>query len=186
MAKTSSTDAVVRALRATGLALPGAHTKSPWPGHLDLAVKDKTFAWLPVEGEPFKVSVKLGASHEVAMLIPGAGPTAYGLGKSGWVTLSFSDAAAIPVDLLHDWIRESYRLQAPKSLVAALGQTATTTKKATATKKKTTTMAKTATATPKKKTAMGRTMTSTTKKTAEKTAKKKTAAKKTRATRAGA
>ena len=147
MAEASSTDEVVRALRSAGLTLPGAHTKSPWPGHLDLAVKDKTFAWLPVEGDPFKVSVKLGASHEVAMLIPGAGPTAYGLGKSGWVTLSFSDAAAIPVDLLHDWIRESYRLQAPKSLVAALdGQTATTTKK----KKKPTATAKAVTTTKAK------------------------------------
>ena len=37
------TDAVVKELREFGLAYPGAHTKSPWPGHLDLAVKDKTF-----------------------------------------------------------------------------------------------------------------------------------------------
>jgi hypothetical protein len=38
-------------------------------------VKDKTFASLPVDGDPCKVSVKFGASHEVAMLIPGAAPT---------------------------------------------------------------------------------------------------------------
>ena len=29
---------------------PGAHTKSPWPGHLDLAVKGKTFAYLSIAG----------------------------------------------------------------------------------------------------------------------------------------
>jgi hypothetical protein len=75
MSAFTSTDDVARALRAAGLALPGAHTKSPWPGHLDLAVKDKTFASLPVDGDPCKVSVKFGASHEVAMLIPGAAPT---------------------------------------------------------------------------------------------------------------
>lgn len=47
------TDVALAELRAFGLAYPGAHTKSPWPGHLDLAVKDKTFAYLSVDGEPF-------------------------------------------------------------------------------------------------------------------------------------
>jgi hypothetical protein len=40
----SPTDAAIKELRAFGLAYPGAHAKGPWPGHLDLAVKDKTFA----------------------------------------------------------------------------------------------------------------------------------------------
>src|SRR5262245_36838573 len=39
-------------LRAFGLGFPGAHTKSPWPGHDDLAVNDKTFVYLSAEGEP--------------------------------------------------------------------------------------------------------------------------------------
>ena len=38
----TDTDSILRELRAFGLAYPGVHTKSPWPGHLDLAVKDKT------------------------------------------------------------------------------------------------------------------------------------------------
>jgi hypothetical protein len=37
------TDAMLKALRSWGLSrFPGAHTKSPWPGHLDLAAHDKT------------------------------------------------------------------------------------------------------------------------------------------------
>ena len=40
-------------LRTWGLdPFPGANIKSPWPGHLDLAVKGKTFAYLSVPGEP--------------------------------------------------------------------------------------------------------------------------------------
>ena len=117
--KSPSTDEALRALRAFGLTYPGAHTKSPWPGHLDLAVNDKTFAYLSIEGEPFKISCKLPRSHEVAMMIDGVTPTAYGLGKSGWVTATFADGA-VPVDLLKDWIDESYRAQAPKRLVASL------------------------------------------------------------------
>ena len=41
-----ATDAMVKELREFGLRYPGAHTKSPWPDHLDLAVNDKTFAYL--------------------------------------------------------------------------------------------------------------------------------------------
>ena len=44
MASKASSDAALEELRAFGLAYPGVHTKSPWPDHLDLAVKDKTFA----------------------------------------------------------------------------------------------------------------------------------------------
>jgi hypothetical protein len=37
-----STDAALEELHAFGLAYPGAYIKSPWPGHRDLAVNDKT------------------------------------------------------------------------------------------------------------------------------------------------
>lgn len=115
-------EAVLKELRAFGLAYPGAHTKSPWPGHLDLAVKDKTFAYLSVEGQPFSVSCKLPQSNAVALMLPFASPTGYGLGKSGWVTANFPDGESPPVELLKVWIDESYRAQAPKKLVAALAQ----------------------------------------------------------------
>jgi hypothetical protein len=49
-------DALVAALRAHGMTYPGAHVKSPWPEHLDLAVKDKTFAFLSAAGQPFHVT----------------------------------------------------------------------------------------------------------------------------------
>lgn len=124
MAKQAS-DAVVKELRAFGLKFPAAGLKSPWPGHKDLAVKDKTFAYLSVEGEPFSMSCKLPESFaELALMMPFASPTGYGLGKSGWVTATFGPKANIPVDLLKTWITESYRLQAPKKLVASLDDAA--------------------------------------------------------------
>jgi predicted DNA-binding protein (MmcQ/YjbR family) len=121
------TDAVLEELRAFGLAYPGAHTKSPWPGHLDLAVKDKTFAYLSVEGQPFGVSCKLPHSNIAALMLPFTKPTGYGLGKSGWVSAQFAEGDMPPVDLLKEWIDESYRAQAPKKLVASLPTPATTT-----------------------------------------------------------
>ena len=107
-------------LRQFGLRYPGAHTKSPWPGHLDLAVNDKTFAYISVAGEPPKISCKLPRSAEVALTLPFTTPTEYGLGKSGWVTATFPDGALLPEELLQQWIDESYRAQAPKRLSKAL------------------------------------------------------------------
>ncbi len=115
----SPTDAVLKELRELGLAYPGVHLKSPWPGHLDLAVNDKTFAYLSVEGEPFSISCKLPTSAAVALMLPHAQPTPYGLGKSGWVSITFPDGK-VPIEMLKAWIDESYRAQAPKKLVKTL------------------------------------------------------------------
>jgi predicted DNA-binding protein (MmcQ/YjbR family) len=118
--KKTSTDDVLKALREFGLSYPGAHTKSPWPGHLDLAVKDKTFAYLSIEGEPFSISCKLPQTHAEALWLPFAKPTGYGLGKSGWVTATFEAGDEPPLELFKAWIDESYRAQAPKKLVKSL------------------------------------------------------------------
>jgi hypothetical protein len=118
--QTSKTDAVLLELRAFGLAYPGSHTKSPWPGHLDLAVKDKTFAYLSLEGEPLGISCKLPSSCDVALMLPFCKPTGYGLGKSGWVSASFADDEP-DIDMLKAWIDESYRAQAPKTLIKQIG-----------------------------------------------------------------
>jgi predicted DNA-binding protein (MmcQ/YjbR family) len=108
------TDKASRALRAFGLRYPGAHLKSPWPGHGDLAVNDKTFAYLTVEGEPFKLSCKLPISSPTIVNLPFAKPTAYGLGKAGWVTMEFADD--VPVEMLEQLIDESYRAVAGTKL----------------------------------------------------------------------
>jgi predicted DNA-binding protein (MmcQ/YjbR family) len=117
--KQHPTDAILKELRAFGLAYPGAHTKSPWPGHLDLAVNDKTFAYLNIDGEPLAISCKLPRSSAMALMLPFCKPTAYGLGKSGWVSATFEDAN-VDVGMLKAWIDESYRAQAPKRLVKEL------------------------------------------------------------------
>ncbi len=119
--KTSSlADAAIQTLRAFGLTYPGAHTKSPWPQHMDLAVNDKTFAFMSIEGEPFRITCKLPQSGQDALWLPFAKPAAYGLGKSGWVNASLEHGEPVPVDLFKRWIDESYRAQAPKRLIAQI------------------------------------------------------------------
>jgi len=110
--------AMIAQLRELGLRkYPGAHVKSPWPGHADLAVNDKTFAYLSAPGDPPSLSLKLPLSCSIALSLPGSEPTAYGLGKSGWVSLSF-DEGSLPLEQLESWLDESYRAQAPKKLLA--------------------------------------------------------------------
>jgi predicted DNA-binding protein (MmcQ/YjbR family) len=119
MAKSRPSDQVLKQLRDYGLALPGAHLKSPWPGHKDLAVNDKTFAYLSVEGEPLGISCKLPSSSAMALMLPFTKPTEYGLGKSGWVSASFEKHEP-SLEMLKAWIDESYRAQAPKKLLKQL------------------------------------------------------------------
>lgn len=119
---TASGAAILKELRAFGLGYPGAHSKSPWPGHDDLAVNDKTFAYLSLEGEPFSISCKLPTSAEVALMLPFCTPAAYGLGKSGWVVAKLPPGKTPPIEMFKEWIDESYRAQAPKKLVKQLGE----------------------------------------------------------------
>ena len=115
-----SGDRMLAELRAWGLTYPGAHSKSPWPGHDDLAVNDKTFAYLAAAGEPFSLSCKLRFTSEVALELPFAQPTGYGLGKSGWVTFTPGEKDMPSLEQMKEWIDESYRAQAPRRLVREL------------------------------------------------------------------
>jgi predicted DNA-binding protein (MmcQ/YjbR family) len=106
----------LRELRAFGLSYPEAHTKTPWPEHLDLAVRDKTFVFLCIDGKPLSLTCKLGPDAMAALGLPFATPTGYGLARSGWVTANFTEDLEPPVAILKRWIDTSYRLIAPKRL----------------------------------------------------------------------
>ena len=70
-------------------------------------------------GTPKLMTVKLAESHGHASSIEGVEPTGYGLGASGWLNVPV-DAPGLDHDLLCEWIEESYRIVAPKRLVAEL------------------------------------------------------------------
>ena len=105
---------VSRKLRERALSFPGAWEDHPWGDSVVKAGK-KIFVFL---GDS-TITLKLAEAHAAAMSVPGAKPTAYGLGKAGWVTLPL-DAGAPPVDVLCDWLEESYRAVAPKKLSVGL------------------------------------------------------------------
>ncbi len=107
-------------LVAYALGLPGAHEDFPW-GERVAKVAKKVFVFFGHgEDKVFGLSVKLPQSNEMALHLPFVTPTGYGLGKSGWVSASFTKKDKVPVDMLREWILESYRAVAPKTLVKQL------------------------------------------------------------------
>ena len=91
----------------------------PRPALLDYRV-DAAVARLPFPTDRLHVTVKLPEAGEFALTFPFAQASGYGLGKSGWVTSTFGPGDSPPVDILKDWIEESYRAVAPKRLVREL------------------------------------------------------------------
>jgi predicted DNA-binding protein (MmcQ/YjbR family) len=121
MATTSSgpADRADQELRRIALAYPGTSEHFPW-GHRTIKVRDKAFVFMGVEDGGFFFTTKLPDSRHVALLLPFAEPTGYGLGKSGWVTARFARGSQPPVEMLAGWLDESFRAVAPKKVVATL------------------------------------------------------------------
>jgi predicted DNA-binding protein (MmcQ/YjbR family) len=121
--KRSARDAVfarpVAALRDAALAYPEATEDFPW-GERAIKVKGKVFVFLSLHEGVFRVTMKLPVSNTQALSLPFAEPTGYGMGKHGWVTAAFKPGDTVPLDLLREWIDESFRAVAPKKVVAAL------------------------------------------------------------------
>jgi predicted DNA-binding protein (MmcQ/YjbR family) len=104
-------------VRNYALGLPEAWEDHPW-GEVVAKVGKKIFVFLGMpDSDPVRVCVKLTDSHHHAMSIQGAEPAGYGLGRSGWVLVPVEP---VPVDLIEEWVEESYRNVAPKRLIAQL------------------------------------------------------------------
>jgi hypothetical protein len=85
-------------LRRRALAYPEAYEDLPW-GHHAIKVRGKTFVFLAATPEEFSLSAKLPSSAGLALDLPFAEPTEYGLGRSGWVTACFPRGASVPLEV---------------------------------------------------------------------------------------
>lgn len=111
-------DVVRVKLLTFALSLPEAVEDHPW-NETVAKVRKKVFVFFGGDPSANRITVKLVESHGHALSIEGAEPSGYGLGKAGWVTVPV-DAEGVDIDLLCDWIEESYRIVAPKRLGAVL------------------------------------------------------------------
>jgi len=109
-----------RALVKFALSFPEAVLDHPWEE--DVAkVNGKVFVFFGVpQKDRLHLTAKLPEAGEFALTFPFAEPSGYGLGKAGWVSATFGPDDEPPLDVLRDWIDESYRTIAPKRLVRQL------------------------------------------------------------------
>lgn len=89
-----------------------------WGDHPTFRVRGKIFVFADADAQ--QLSVKL--SHEEAAAVVATDPTTrregYGLGRHGWVTVRVDPAADDERwKQITEWVRTSYTLIAPKSLV---------------------------------------------------------------------
>jgi predicted DNA-binding protein (MmcQ/YjbR family) len=119
VARPATIEGIENALRECAMAYPEAYEEFPW-GERAIKVNKKVFMFLSAHADRVSFSVKLPLSRDVAYALPFAEPTGYGLGKHGWVTAQVKPGDDIPLDMLMEWIDESYRAIAPKKLVAGL------------------------------------------------------------------
>jgi len=119
MPRHSPFDKVFISLRDFAKSFPLATEDHPWD-ETAIKVKGKVFLFLSVHEGDLQLSMKLPISVAAALGMSFAEPTHYGLGKHGWVTSTFASGESVPMDLLREWIEESYRAVAPKSVLARL------------------------------------------------------------------
>ena len=102
------------ALRRYALSFPDAWEDHPW-GEDVAKVGKKVFVFF---GRPpdvaLMVGVKLPESLLYARSRPFTVPFGYGMDRHGWVAAHFKSSDDIPMDLMEEWIAESYAAIAPK------------------------------------------------------------------------
>ena len=111
--------AALKKLRDFAMRFPLATEDHPW-GETAIKVKGKVFIFLSRHDGKFNLSVKLPVSGATALGLSFAEPTGYGLGKHGWVTVYVDGVPTEERDVLFDFVEESYRAVAPKTLVKRL------------------------------------------------------------------
>lgn len=110
---------VLLALRTQALAWPEV-TEGDSCVKRGFRVRRKSFLFLGEKDDEYNVMVKLGPSLEQARALASARPDSWSVGKGGWAMLKFAPSEKPPAGLLERWLEESFRLQAPKKLLAAL------------------------------------------------------------------
>jgi predicted DNA-binding protein (MmcQ/YjbR family) len=118
---TATVESVLEQVIAIALDYPEAWEDHPW-GEMVAKVGKKIFMFASIDDGTVSITVKLPETGDFARTMGEVSPTGYGLGKSGWITARFGDPNAIDLDLIRDWIDESYCAIAPKRLIALLAQ----------------------------------------------------------------
>jgi predicted DNA-binding protein (MmcQ/YjbR family) len=88
-----------------------------WGGEPTFRVAGKNFIFASTDARTITVKLTRDEAAAVVATDPEVVPTGYGLGRSGWVSITVtSRPSAARWRELEEWIRTSYTLVAPKGL----------------------------------------------------------------------
>jgi predicted DNA-binding protein (MmcQ/YjbR family) len=88
-----------------------------WGGEPTFRVAGKNFIFAGDDGRTITVKLTMEEAAAVVATDPEVVPTGYGLGRSGWVSITLkSRPSAARWREVEEWIRTSYTLVAPKRL----------------------------------------------------------------------
>ncbi len=115
---TTNTDEAFSAVRSYALSLPETTEEFPW-GESAVKVKGKTIVYLWKNEDRLTFSLKLISSHYFALQHPFVNKMGQTLKQGGWVQCRFKEGDDIPIDLLREWVHQSYCAVAPKKILQA-------------------------------------------------------------------
>ena len=88
-----------------------------WDGEPTFRVNGKNFVFAAGDGSSFTVKLPVEEAQAVVATEPGVQPAGYGLGRSGWISVTLPKrVGAAHWDQIEEWVRTSYTLVAPKKL----------------------------------------------------------------------
>jgi predicted DNA-binding protein (MmcQ/YjbR family) len=88
-----------------------------WGGEPSFRVGGKNFIFASADAATVSLKLSLDEAHAVVATDPEVEPTAYGLGRHGWVSVSIGRRpSAARWREIEEWVRTSYTLVAPKRL----------------------------------------------------------------------
>lgn len=118
-AKEPTDNAVTKAWRKFALGYPEAWETGACVNRAFKAGK-KSFLFMGINDEVYHARIRLGDSVKEAEKLAKKNPDNYDVGKFGWTKVTFPRNKKPPKGLLERWIDESYRILAPKKLLADL------------------------------------------------------------------
>lgn len=108
-------------LESFALSLPEAWFDTPWDEDRVTKVRKQIFAFYGNQDAP-SIGVRLIASLDEAMSLPGASAMSYGMGEDGWTNIPIPGLDDSTIETLHGYIEESFRAIAPKALIEQLDE----------------------------------------------------------------
>lgn len=110
------TQPISQTLRSAALAFPETSEGTSCVNRA-FKVRKKNFLFVGEKEQTVRVMMKLGPSLQEAAALQDA---RIAVGKTGWVTINFANDDPLDAELLVGWVRESFRVLAPKRLLVTL------------------------------------------------------------------